>query len=127
MISTLVLKDIRAVGMHHHCLIKQLDLGMKYTAQWEPICVYDPGNAIAVKDHRNITRAYFTREDAAIVSRLFCANVIVGKMYVTTRVERHVEVQNLGPQQECVIQCKIKTTDLDLAKCFVEKLNYEFH
>ena len=125
MTSVIVIRDVRAVGMHHHCPSKALILGSRYTCIWEPECLFDPGNAIAIKDQRKTVRAYFSRKEVAIISRLFCAGIVQReRMYCVTEVEPHVELHDLGPQQECTIQFKVATGDVDLLKYIVSQLNY---
>ena len=52
----IIVNHLRAVGMHHHGP-KELTVNGKYTLEWEPHCIHDLGNAMAVKDLHGITRA----------------------------------------------------------------------
>ena len=124
MTSTLVIRNLRAVGMHHHCPSKQLRLGQRYTAEWEPDCPHDLGNAVAIVDHGRRVRAYLARADAAIVSKLFCGEIVEGKMYCVTRVLPHVEVHNLGPQQECTVQCSVLDVNKHVAQSMIQELDF---
>ena len=45
--KTFVIHNMRAVGMHHWGNYK-LIVGGLYSLQWEPECVYDLGNAMAI-------------------------------------------------------------------------------
>lgn len=128
MLKVIVVQNLRAVSMHHHVVAKKLILGARYHLVWEPECTFDPGNAVAVLDERNVVSAYLTREDAVIISRLFCANIIINnKVYCKTKVEPHVEKQDLGPQQECNIQFKIKDENLDIVTYIIAKLVYNVY
>ena len=125
MYKVIVLSNIRAVGMHHHCDSKALVLGARYRCIWEPDCKYDPSNAVAVIDHRNRIAAYLTRADAAIISRLFCAGIVVGgRMYCVTNTLRRVVQHDLGPQQECTVQLKVEEDKLELAQNLIAGLEY---
>jgi hypothetical protein len=99
-------RNIRAVGMHHYGAT-ELQKNVPYTFQWEPMCVYDLGNAIAIQDYRGDTRGYVTREDSAVLSELFFSGSIVGRMVGKTRVDGHVCRQELGPQQECTVVFRV--------------------
>jgi hypothetical protein len=101
----IVIHNMRAVGMHHHGP-RPLFVGGRYCLRWEPDCVYDLGNAMAVLDHKGKVRAYLTRQDAAIVSMLCQADCVQWRMYCKPMVNAHVVQQNFGPQQESKIQLK---------------------
>ena len=100
-------KSVRAVGMHHHSEHKALVCrplsGSIYHCQWEPDNPKDIGNAVVILDDKNIRRAYLTRADAAIISKLFCAGIVNSKMFCYTSVKPHVQVYDVGPQQECTL------------------------
>ena len=125
MYKVITIHNVRAVGMHHHIDTKTLIVGARYKCTWEPDCLYDPGNAVAILNHRGILSAYLTRADAAIVSRLFCAGIIVGgRMYCVPNTHRHVVQQDLGPQQECTLQLKVHRKDVELAEHLISGLDY---
>ncbi len=67
-----IIKNIRAVGMHHHGPPDLMVNGLK----WEPENLEDLGNAIAVHDRFGKRRAYLTRSDAKAISTLFYGNAI---------------------------------------------------
>ena len=53
----IVVHDMRAVGMHHYGSTK-LIVGGRYTTKWEPDCLYDLGNAMAILDHKKCVKLY---------------------------------------------------------------------
>ena len=125
MSKVILIRNVRVVGMHHHVLTKRLQLGMRYQMMWEPDCIHDPGNAVGIKNAKKQTNAYITREDAAIISRLFCAGVVLNNtMYCKTHVQPHVEYHDLGPQQECNVQFKVDVKDLELATHIIASLSF---
>jgi hypothetical protein len=71
-------RNIRAVGMHHYGAT-ELQKNVPYTFQWEPMCVYDLGNAIAIHDYRGDIRGYVTREDSAVLSEMVFFGVYRGE------------------------------------------------
>ena len=97
------IKAMRAVGMHHWGRTT-LDVGCPYTLKWEPLCEYDPGNAVAIYDSYDIKRAYITREDAKVLSKIFSKNIAIHDMMALKPVTyAHCVCQELGPQHECTV------------------------
>jgi len=45
-------------------------------------------------------------------------------MFCLTEMEPHVELYDLGPHQECTIQFKVATGDVDLLKYIASQLKY---
>ena len=103
--------NVRAVGMHHHGP-KELIVGGRYWLTWEPDCLFDLGNAMAVRDHHGFIRAYLTRTDAYAISSLYYADVVQGRCLCKPVTEAHVMSQQLGPQHEC--RLKFKTLDIHI-------------
>ena len=121
----IVIENMRAVGMHHHGGTT-LTINGRYSCIWEPECVYDLGNAMAVKDHRRIVRAYLARSDAYVVSSLCYANIIHGVILCRPTNDPHVVLQQLGPQIECRLKFKTKSKDLPLVKEFLDNANFVY-
>ena len=105
-------KNMRAVGMHHHGPTS-LFIGGLYFLLWEPENPEDFGNATAIHDKQGKCRAYLTRKDAAIISTLFYGNSIEGVVKCMPIVSPHVEKQKLGPQQECVLTFEVCDRETD--------------
>ena len=103
-----VVRNVRAVGMHHHGP-RSLTVNGRYSLQWDPDCIHDLGNAVAVVDRKGITRAYLARDDAHVIASLFCANVIAGRVVCKPTTEAHVVTQQRGPQHECDFTFKTDT------------------
>ena len=123
--TTFMVKNMRAVGMHHHGP-SALSLNTNYRLSWEPDCPEDLGNAMAVRDCRSNIRAYLTRKDAAVISDLCFAGVVVGKMIVRTIVIPHCVEQKLGPQQECSVRFNVKTTNAAFVELLFRKNVFDF-
>ena len=121
----IIVNHLRAVGMHHHGS-KELTVNGKYTLEWEPHCIHDLGNAMAVKDHHGITRAYLARPDAYVISSLCYGDVVQGTIFCKPVTESHVEYQHLGPQHECRLKFKTLSSQLPFISYVLEgaSINY---
>jgi len=123
--ATFLVKNMRAVGMHHHGPA-QLIVNANYCLRWEPECLQDLGNAIALYDCKGKTRAYLTRKDAAVISDLFFAGIVCGTMVGKTCVLAHCVEQKLGPQQECTLQFKVAMKDVLFVEMLFKENNFVF-
>jgi hypothetical protein len=109
--KTVIVENMRAVGMHHHGPL-QLIVEGRYKLTWEPHNIHDLGNAMAVIDHKSKTRAYLTRNDAKLISTFCYANVLLGHIFCKPIVNAHVELQALGPQQECRLKFSVDSSNM---------------
>ncbi len=114
-----IVQGVRAVGMHHHGASSLVVNGL-YTLRYEPDCLYDLGNAIAVHDHHGIKRAYLARDDAYFISSLFYADLPVGKVLMKPKTDAHVVQQHLGPQHECDFKFTMANNNVNIN--FVEQI-----
>ena len=114
--KTVSIYNMRAVGMHHWGDPRLL-VGGAYTLEWEPDCPYDPGNAMAIYDWDKTKRAYLTRQDAAIVSRLWVREFAIAEMMACIpHTEAHCVLFDLGPQHECEVRFRVKDEKLSELK-----------
>ena len=123
--TTFVVKNMRAVGMHHHGP-PQLTLNANYRLVWEPECIHDLGNAIAICNSRARVQAYLTRKDAAVISDLFFADILEGTMLAKTSVEPHCVEQKLGPQQECSVKFKVLNKNSSFVELLFNKHSFTY-
>lgn len=118
--------NMRAVGMHHWGP-PSLTIGDCYSLQWEPDCVYDIPNAMAIYDNTNIKRAYIARDDARILSRIWSQGMNMGAlMGCKPLTNLHVVLHSLGPQHECTIAFKAMGRDIMRVETLLKAANVQY-
>ena len=124
--QTVILKEMRAVGMHHWgppiLLVNE-----PYTLKWEPECPHDPGNAMAIYDPDHIKKAYITRTDAKILSHIWSKDLVINHMMICIPYTKaHCVCYDLGPQHECDIKFRVNVSDIERVKHFLTLYQCEF-
>ena len=97
----------------HHWGYWKLYVGALYMLEWEPECIHDPGNAIAVYRYQK-KKAYITRKDSEILSLIWYKDYIINNvMTCILKTDAHCVEQKLGPQHECAVKFRCQVKDAD--------------
>ena len=108
----LIIYSVQAVGMHHHGN-RSLTIGEGYIATHKPENAYDV-NAIAIYEREKVSSpaAYLRRIDAAIIAKIFRANLVHDKMLLKPKFEPKYRPR-IGPTQTCNVGFYCKPDNIE--------------